>query len=203
MSIAQPPTSSTTSSTMSMRLSKIICLVLLLLNHLHLACSFFPVLSSVKRSGNIPNVVSPRRNFRALQLRRKRRLRDRQTNTNDTTKKRIIPSISDENSVDAMRARAAKLRLSIVKQQLQLQELERQIICCHNSNQNLQNENNPWWMRTFSESTSVLMNKMRMSGQTVGQPIYNYLMTKMKVTMILPLLRARRVLETKQNNHFY
>ena len=165
--------------------TKIICLVLLLLlNQFHLTYSFFPVLSTVKQTRKIANVVSPRRNFQALQLRRKRRLRDRQINNNNNNnnndssrKKRITPSISDENSVDAMRARAAKLRLSIVKQQLTLQELERQIICCHNTNL----EKNPWWMRTFSESTSVLMNKMKMSGLTVGQYAWSRGTTGMRI----------------------
>lgn len=79
-------------------------------------------------------------------------------------------------NVDAMRARAAVLRRSILQQQKELQQLERQIICCSSSDSGLFDlARSPlsilkWHsmqtMSTFKTSTNVLVRKLdRVQGQ--------------------------------------
>ena len=67
-------------------------------------------------------------------------------------------------NLDAMRARAGVLRTSILKQQLELQHLERQIICCSQSTPSLFNRT----LSTFLASSNVLLRKLKRVQQKTG-----------------------------------
>lgn len=82
-------------------------------------------------------------------------------------------NIASAPNVDAMRARAGVLRRSILKQQIELQQLERDIMCCNNNQKNAYNNElltiSPasWftfaWNRsltTFQASSNVLRRKL-------------------------------------------
>ena len=83
-------------------------------------------------------------------------------------------SIASPPNVDAMRARAGVLRRSILKQQIELQQIEREIMCCNNNQRNAYNNNElltispaSWlafaWNRsltTFEASSNVLRRKL-------------------------------------------
>ena len=82
--------------------------------------------------------------------------------------------LSNPSNIDAMRARAALLRTSILKQQLELQNLERQIICC-SQGQIFSDENNPTLqlqlqklINTFTSSTNVLLRKLSRVQAKIG-----------------------------------
>jgi len=88
-------------------------------------------------------------------------------------------AISQEDSIDTMRARAGVLRRSILQQQVELQQLERRIMCCSHSSEYapLFGENTTFsyveslpdlislvWTRsltTFRASTDVLLRKLK------------------------------------------
>lgn len=67
-------------------------------------------------------------------------------------------------NLDAMRARAGVLRTSILQQQLELQRLERQIVCCSSSTPSLLNRT----LTTFVASSNVLLRKLRRVKQKTG-----------------------------------
>lgn len=86
------------------------------------------------------------------------------------------------SNLDAMRARAALLRKSILKQQVELQKLEREIVCCSQGqeyseqNQNkiqVQNQNDQALQlqrvfNTFTYSTNVLLRKLSRVRDKIG-----------------------------------
>eukprot|EP00546_Thalassionema_frauenfeldii_P016707 CAMPEP_0178895090 /NCGR_PEP_ID=MMETSP0786-20121207/384_1 /TAXON_ID=186022 /ORGANISM="Thalassionema frauenfeldii, Strain CCMP 1798" /LENGTH=398 /DNA_ID=CAMNT_0020565263 /DNA_START=179 /DNA_END=1372 /DNA_ORIENTATION=+ len=69
-------------------------------------------------------------------------------------------TITRAESLDAMRARAGLLRTSIVKKQMELQELERQIICCSQSDDETVGAKIVQTLKTFSASANVLIRKL-------------------------------------------
>ena len=76
------------------------------------------------------------------------------------------------SNLDAMRARAALLRTSILKQQLELQKLEREIICC-SQGQDYSEQHDPILQlqsifNTFAYSTNVLVRKLSRVQGKVG-----------------------------------
>jgi len=69
-------------------------------------------------------------------------------------------------NLDAMRAKAGLLRTSILKQQMELQQLEREIICCAQGS-----STDDSWQRTldtFLNSTNVLVRKIARVQQRIG-----------------------------------
>jgi hypothetical protein len=89
---------------------------------------------------------------------------------------------TNPSNLDAMRARAALLRKSILKQQVELQKIEREIICCSQGqdyseqNQNkiqVQNQNDQALQlqrvfNTFTYSTNVLLRKLSRVRDKIG-----------------------------------
>jgi len=67
-------------------------------------------------------------------------------------------------NLDAMRARAGVLRTSILRQQIELQHLERQIVCCSQSAPSFYNRT----VTTFLASSNVLLRKLRRVEQKTG-----------------------------------
>lgn len=91
------------------------------------------------------------------------------------------PITPERENVDSMVARAAVLRRSILSKQMELQKLERQIICCADSrlsNMSLSDDNIPdeimnqlfikRTVNTFVESLNVLFRKMYRVNQKIG-----------------------------------
>jgi len=69
-------------------------------------------------------------------------------------------TVAPAESLDAMRARAGILRTSIVKKQMELQELERQILCCSRNDDETIASKIFQSAKTFSASTNVLIRKL-------------------------------------------
>eukprot|EP00587_Corethron_hystrix_P009292 CAMPEP_0113311810 /NCGR_PEP_ID=MMETSP0010_2-20120614/8888_1 /TAXON_ID=216773 ORGANISM="Corethron hystrix, Strain 308" /NCGR_SAMPLE_ID=MMETSP0010_2 /ASSEMBLY_ACC=CAM_ASM_000155 /LENGTH=360 /DNA_ID=CAMNT_0000167503 /DNA_START=326 /DNA_END=1405 /DNA_ORIENTATION=- /assembly_acc=CAM_ASM_000155 len=85
----------------------------------------------------------------------------------------IDPVNGAENNVDKLRARAGILRTSIVRQQRELQVLERQIACCSGPSPNDQNPLLAAIIRSgqvFQQSSKVLSSRLESVRSRIGRP---------------------------------
>mmetsp|Transcript_60478 Transcript_60478/g.70737 ORF Transcript_60478/g.70737 Transcript_60478/m.70737 type:complete len:446 (+) Transcript_60478:142-1479(+) len=101
-----------------------------------------------------------------------------------TSRQEPSAAVSDEtNDVDAMRAKAGLLRLSILKQQMELQTLERQVRCCEAPTSNTLLPDSPLdaatqifqnSIATFQLSTKVLLRKVARVRAKIGSSNQQY-----------------------------